>query len=1314
MYINRFVLFILLIIVGSNSFAFDKTRSVTYTVEDGLNRNIVNCFIQDKYGYGWTGTSNGLSRFDGYAFKHYSNLDNYNINSMVIDNESRLWVSANYGLYLYDYISDSFDLIYKGYTHKLSIYDNELYFLIAKKLFKLDDNYNPIKVSNDKISTYLVTDEGIWYSARKKGLQLLNVEDSKVNNRHFKVISRVGDKIILATFTGDLFVRYSSGQIKKIRIGNQGEIKDVKQVNGDIWIATNGNGIVVLDDSLRIKDHIYADINENSSIRSNSINNIYFKDDIVWISQHGGGLTSLSPGSSTFSDYITKNLPKNSSVTNQGYGIYVGDSTCLLGTDYGLSKWNFITNKFVNFDVEKFKKELKGAKIRSIVKDNDYYFIATYDGLLGKYNEDLSLIKTYNLFAKEKGVSYKQEQKINQIFKIRDGKFLIASLVTRNNFILFDSRTEEYKTIGLSSGPVKIQVSSIRRNQSGDIIVLLNRFGLYKYSEEDNSIANLFSKTDKAFNYVLNDFYQDKNGNYYLATKKFGLVKVSTRGDVLRRWTIEDGLNSNTLLRIENNKDKELWISGISGIAKLDLATEKLQLFDNRNGMSANEFSPHSSSKFIDNKFIFGNSSGFTIINPSKVVQDTSKLRVIISDIEFQNNSIKNLKGEKYLKKALEETTEITLPIHRNSFTIKFFAKDNDFTKHNNFAYRLEGLQDEWIYLGDNNHITYTNLSPGAYNFHVKSTNKSNIWNDEYTKLSIIILPPWYQTWWSYLIYFIFLVSIIYFSFSFYRRRLKLKLELDMANFEVEKEHELTEKKMSFFSSISHDLKTFATLISAPVNDLLSMGGLDSDKLKKLNVIKRNAEMLYKLNIELLEYRKITKNKLTLKVHKVDLIPIVRNIFQNFSQECISKNIDYNLDISSYTFDGDDVYVDVEKVERILLNLLSNAIKFTDKGGKVSVEIKSSIGSDEKRSIEIVVSDTGIGFDTKEAKKIFDGFYQVNNSSKQFGGVGIGLYIVKELTNLHHGDISVVSTIGEGSIFTVKLPVGIESFDSSEISTKAWMGKINSSESSAVNIGEIVKNTDVEVPKKKYNQYSIVIVEDNKDLRTYLQDHFSNKNTVFAAKDGKEGLELIKSKNPDIIISDIDMPVMNGYEMCDLVKKDFNTSHIPFILLTGNTELEDKLKGMYYGADNYITKPFEISYVDAVVYSLIDNRFKLREKFMGIEPISSDEKMSAHDIDFINKFKELILENISNPELNIDILVKHFAVSRSQLNRKVKDLVGTTPSNYVKTIRLRKAYELLKEKGSRVSDIAYKTGFSDPNYFTLCFKKEFGKNPSKV
>ncbi len=740
------------------------------------------------------------------------------------------------------------------------------------------------------------------------------------------------------------------------------------------------------------------------------------------------------------------------------------------------------------------------------------------------------------------------------------------------------------------------------------------------------------------------------------------------------------------------------------------MKTEQIQIFNYQHGLASNEFLPRTSTVTPDKKIIFGNSEGFTLIDPAQLVADTSKSEVIISDINFHNQSIKGLDNEKYLKLPLEETKDIKLPFKRNSFTISFFTHDNFLPKYNNFEYRLVGLEEYWIYLGANNETTYTNLSPGKYTFQVRSTNKSNLWNEKPTMLYIQILPPWYLTWIAFVSYFVFIVAILILVFRIYANRVEMKKEVEISQFKVKSEHELTEKKLAFFTNISHDLKTPLTLISAPINDLLQSDNLDNDQVRKLDVAKRNTARLYKLISDLVDFRKLTQQQLPLQVQSTDLKPVIENIFESFSLECKKRDLDFTFQFNL----TDKVFVDVRKIEKILWNLLANAIKFTPDSGKIWLTINSEYNGNGMY-LKLEVGDTGKGISEKEKKKIFDRYYQVQKSENiRFEGSGLGLSIVSDLVKIHHGEIEVKSEQNVGSVFSVTIPAEIKHYSEHEkMASFTPEKRLIKTETDIDIAGE--REFENTTNTNKYNLPKILIVEDNKELLDYLVSHFCKSFKVFHAFDGRQGLELANVKEPDLIITDVQMPVMDGFEFSKKIRENYNLSHTPIIILTANNTTEMKIEGLTSGADSYVTKPFEIQYLDAVAKALLDNRKRAKEKFMGIEPIKEKfEKYSTTDIEFINNLKEFIFENITNENLNIELISKHFSISRTQLNRKIKALTNSTPNNYIRAIRLKKAYELIKSQRVRVAEAAYATGFTDPNYFTFCFKKEFGENPSKI
>jgi len=1299
-------LILLIIPVPSLGGAKENTKAVYFTDKEGLPRNMVSCFVQDKYGYGWVGTGNGISRFDGYNFIGYKSLKGQFINTMILDSNNNLWIGTDAGLFQYDRLNDSFTKIMDGYTKKLSEYKSNIYFLLVNRLVKIDSNDTTV-YEIEGISNYEITNEGIWYST-SKGLYLLNSETIYLDNRTIALIRKIDDVLWIACRNGALYY-LKEGTIKMTSIVNHYNILDIEKIDDQIWIATDGGGIIILDQKYEEKRRLAKD-NENALISSNSIYDISLGlDNTVWISTYGAGLILLTGENKAYSNITPIPGNSNSLVDKEGVSICVDRNHYYFGTNYGFSVWDKRTNKYTNFDSEVLEKQINGRKVTAINKDqNNNLWVGTYDGLIGKYSSELKLLDTYHICSEEKT----EMQQIVVIYTLDKDNLLIGTHYRDKSLLRYNTKTQKVEPVQLEIKPqnkFNFQVNNIRVNKFGEIVVLVRNLGIFLYDKATNSLENFLPDITNRISFRLNDFYQDRTGNYWFATQTDGLVKLSSDGRVFDKWTMQDGFPTNTLISLESINDTVLWISTIDGLCRFNIQNNQIQIFNYRHGLASNEFLPRTSTVTPDKKIIFGNSEGFLVIEPDKLIQDTSKSDVVISDFTFHNQSIKKLEKEKYLEKPLEETSELRLPYKKNSFTISFFTRDNHLPKYNNYAYMLKGLEDDWIYLGENNHTTYTNLSQGKYTFMVKSTNKDNIWNEYPTKIEIIILPPWYASWIAILTYIIFTFSVFILFFRIYHKRLQLKKDLEISEYKVKTEHELTEKKLAFFTNISHDLKTPLTLISAPLSDLIQSNNLQIEQYRKLEIINRNSRRLYKLISDLIDFRKITQNQLPLKTEIIDLNPVIENIYEAFQAESEKKDIDFTFDVEVKSM----VCVDTRKIEKILWNLLSNAIKFTNIGGKIWLFVHET-QEENSRFLNLVVRDTGEGFSESEKDRIFDRFYQIGKTKNlQIEGSGIGLSIVNDLVKLHHGSINVDSIPGRGTTFKITIPCDPCSYSEIEKQSKEVSSSEETDELS--NEQEYTFQQEVDSEKNKYNLPRLLIVEDNLELLDYLGSHFKNGYKLKKAINGKEGLAVASETEPDIIITDVTMPVMNGQEFCRKLRDNFNTSHIPVIMLTANTEIEQKIEGLSSGADIYVTKPFEIKYLDALVQSLLQNRRRVREKFLGIEPVDDDHKIiSGNDIQFFNELKNLILSNITNENLNIDLLSDHFSISRTQLNRKIKALSGLTPNNYIKNIRLRKAYELIKQKGMRVSEAAYQTGFTDPNYFTICFKKEFGENPSTI
>lgn len=1302
----------IIVISYQPTFSREREKYLYYSDVDGLPRNIITCIEQDKYGYTWVGTGNGISRFDGNDFITYDQLKGQIINSLLVVNND-LWVASDQGFYSYNRIYDNFEIKYKGNINAISTYSNEIYFGGWSRIMKLDSLGVTEVIRDSDIQCFVVTNEGFWLGKNIDGAKLISRHDTNhikktlLKGKSVSVIQEIDGTIFFGCSNGELFVYKPDGSKSKIAIENHHSIKEIIKIDNEIWVATDGNGIIILDEKLNCRKSLNREYSKNSKFKSNSIYDVYRGDNNeVWIATYGAGLICLMEDTSPFENIIPEPGNQNSLVAKEGVLAFQKDSKIYFGTNYGLSVLEEKTGDFTHLLMARLKTEIKGSKVLAMNTDQqNNFWIGTYDGLLGKYNSELKFIQSYQPCGNEAT----DMQRIIFLHKYTNNNLLIATHYRDRSLLNFNLKTETFTPMSAlidGNSGTSFQLMSLRENQEGETLALLKYDGLYTVNPEKNILENNLPEINKRITFSLFDFYHDTKGYYWFATQAQGLIRMSEDGREFDKWTTEQGLPTNTLLRIESTDDKYLWISTIAGLCRFEMETGEVLIFNHEHGLSGNEFSIRASTTTDDGRIIFGSNAGFTIVDPKKVQPDISETKVIISDITFHNQSIKKVTDKPVLIHPLEETREIRLPFKRNSFTIHFFSKDKDLPKYNNYAYRLLGLEENWIYLGETRHTTYTNLSSGKYTFEVKSTNKSNVWSSSPTQLIIQINPPWYLSWYAMVGYAVFIIGIIMGGMYFYAYRIKMKKEVEMSEFKVEAEHEMTERKLAFFTNVSHDFKTPLTLINAPLRDLMDSEYLNDEQRSKLQVIYKNSGRLYKLISDLLDFRKLTQKQMPLMVKKTNIKKLIENNCAAFHEEYLAKAINFvcNIDIEY------EVFVDSPKIEKILWNLLSNAIKFTPKDGEIYLNA-DIIKVDGKDHLRILLKDTGIGISAENTQKIFDRFYQAPNGKNNVPeGTGIGLSIVKDLVEIHHGKIELISAPGIGSTFVVSFPSKKEYYSIQEIDHSAEREEIPFAE-------EQSNKLSLQAQKKqtRYNLPKILLAEDNIELLDYLAGHFEKNFKVYKATDGEEGLQIAKEKNPDIIVTDVLMPNMNGYEFCQKIKQQFETSHIPVVMLTANGTVEHEIEGLEKGADSYISKPFNIKLLDTTIVSILENRKNIRKRFMEIQEDGDNKiKLTSKDIEFIEELKLFIETNIGNSKLNVALLSKHFAISKSHLNRKIKSLAGQTPNNLIRSIRLKKAYEIIKKNGVRVSEAAFMVGFTDPNYFTICFKNEFGENPSQI
>ncbi|MEJ2052733.1 MAG: ATP-binding protein [Calditrichaceae bacterium] len=826
--------------------------------------------------------------------------------------------------------------------------------------------------------------------------------------------------------------------------------------------------------------------------------------------------------------------------------------------------------------------------------------------------------------------------------------------------------------------------------------------------------------------------YEDSNNNIWAGTES-GLNLFNREDSTFSYYQESDGLPNNTIKGICEDDEGNLWLSTNFGLSKFINGINhpqkaKFKNYNISDGLQGNEFNNRSVCKGQDGMLYFGGNNGFNAFKPEDIEQNLEFPKVILTNFLIFNKPVEIGGKDSPLQKHISLCNELGLSYNHSVFSIEYAALNFLKPDRNNYAFMLEGFDNNWNYVGNQRLATYTNLDAGEYIFKVKASNNEGIWNDAATTLKIIIVPPWWETSWAYFLYFIIAFTILYTIWRFQLNKARIKHELILEQQHAEKLQELNRMKSRFFSNITHEFRTPLTLIMGPVKQFLSEGVQDNFK-DKCRMIIRNSEKLYQLINQLLELNKLEAGYIRLKARKVNIIPRLEKIILTFSALMDAENIKFQFIVIRDPSQHDEalnIYIDPDKFDKIISNLLTNAIKFTPENGRIELilkeyrnhEIDNILSDYQDGSIEIIVKDTGKGIPEENLQKIFDRFYQVDTySTSGIVGTGIGLSLVKELVELHHGNIKAESVTGQGTTFTVRLFLGSDHLKPEEIVIPL---EKQTPDKNLV-ISKYLRSQEEQLPSRSETNINVIskngshilIVEDNIDVLKYLNDSLNNKYHIIKARTGREGIKKAVKHIPDLIVSDIMMPNMDGYEFCRQIKGDERTSHIPIIFLTARASKESKIKGLKTGADDYIGKPFEIKELEARIQNLIEQRQRLKAKFnrkAGLRPEEITE--SSLDKKFLEKALAIIEENISDPEFGVERFAREMALSRVQLYRKVRALTGQTASEFIRTVRINRAAQLLKQKTDNIGQIAFFVGFNSPSYFSKCFYKQFGIYPS--
>jgi len=753
-----------------------------------------------------------------------------------------------------------------------------------------------------------------------------------------------------------------------------------------------------------------------------------------------------------------------------------------------------------------------------------------------------------------------------------------------------------------------------------------------------------------------------------------------------------NGLSNNNVLTILEDDTHTLWLGTANGIARAFISGRNNDLrlqfrnYDERDGLQGREFNENAAWKTRRGELIFGGANGFNIINPLAISHNTIVPEVVLTDLRVFDKSPQPgevINNRVLLNTTISDVKEITLKYRENIFSLEFAALNYANPEKDQYAYKLEGFNNDWLITdGTQRKVTYTNLDPGKYTFRVKASNGDGVWNEKGAALQITILPPFWRTVPAFILYALLIIAILFIARRLTIQRAHMRFQLAQQKKEAERVHELDLMKLKFFTNVSHE----------------------SEQKKQYQLIYRNARRLLALVNQLLDFRKLEMQELRLYPSVGDIVSFVKEISYSFTDMAGTKNIHFSFTTSIESL---HISFDPDKLERILFNLLSNAFKFTPEHGTIQVMLdQQAVTANNKQNnyVSIKVKDSGIGIPAEEHEKIFERFFQHNVPGSILNqGSGIGLAISKEFARLHQGTISVESEPGKGTCFTVLLPVN----------TTAAENNIPANDEAVATTNEEQEGT-AKNEKAARKKPVILIVDDNEDIRFYLKDNLRRTYTVYEAVNGAEGWEKTRQYHPDLVVSDVMMPVMDGLELCRKIKHDTSTSHIPVILLTARSAEEPKLEGFQVGANDYVTKPFSFEMLQSRIKNLLSQADAMRKLFQKqVEVNPTEISITSVDEQFLRQALEAVEKNISDPDFSVEDLSRALHMSRVALYKKLLALTGKSPLDFIKSIRLKRAARLLEKSQCTVSEIAYEVGFNNPKYFARTFRKEFGVLPSE-
>lgn len=1338
---RRFIIYIIIFFVSiSSAFSINYTaeRFQKFGMNDGLPSNIVFDITQDNFGYIWCATDEGVCRFDGINFIGLSELGDTSFiaGQQALDvycEDCYVYIGTKHGLLVYNQES-GFSNLYRVSDKKMMVRsiikrkeggvwvatygDGVFSFDINSGSFtKLDYNY-----SDNRVLRLFETKDGFLYiGTHFGGLDVLNLKDNIVKNYSKTKGNIVDDQVetIYEDSYGNIWVGTWGGLVrfnkdkKNFETFDNLDFKKAKVncieelVPGELWVGTEYFLASIKydkDDALNEDfdvDFIYES-NDDGGLSYKTIRSIYADShNNLWVATYGGGINFSNKSKQKF-NYIRSG--KNAISYNHVSSFCEDNKGNLwITTDGGgINYWDFKSNDFLEITSENLRYNLSdNAVLCSLIDSDNDLWIGTYNCVLNRMKNGTDRFLHYKNDPNNPNTLMNSD--VICLFEDSDKNIWIGQ---RDGLSYFDKKLNKITTIG----HFKWKSVTCVREHNG-FLYIGTTDGIFKYDVKNDSLLII---DNKLIGIPINTFLFDKNGQMWIGTDGFGLYKYDFVRTELFLVSNENDIKSRIIKSLVIC-DEYLLAFTSRELVKRNLKTGLTEVYTASDGLQPGSFMLNAGLLMKNGAVVVGGTEGMNIFYPKEIHKDNEQPKIVFTKFSLFNKEIKpkcGIEPDSFNVKNINYANNIYLKYNEDLFSIGYLGINYAHPELIQYAYRMEGVDKSWNFVGNMRSATYRNLYPGEYVFKVLASSPSGYFDyNKAREIHIYVAPPFWLTWWAFVIYAILFVVAVYGAWNIAMIKVRTREKINNERLEKQKQEELYQSKLQFFANASHELKNPLTLILAPLEKLLSIE-VDDKKNYWLSVIKSNTMRVIKNLNGILDIRKIDYGQMTLKVRETEILPIVLDICKTFEEYKNEKNIELIVNCPSLVG-----YLSHDFFDKIIYNLLSNAFKYVGCNGLIQLDITEENINAEKK-IQIIISDNGIGIAKNDLKKIFDCFYQIElkDNNIVYPGSGIGLYLVKSLVKLHRGTISVESELNVGTKFTIILPFDKKSYKKEEFDNETehikdvvdYCSKINSCN---------IENLNLKSPSSKY---TVLVADDEKDIREFLYSELVSEYEVLIASNGKEAFELALEHIPDLIISDVIMPECDGIQLCQNLKGNINTSHIPVILLTAKDTHEDRLNGLEVGADSYIPKPFDIRHLHIRIEQLIKTREVLKEKYMKkISLVSKNfteeenNDSASYDDMLIQKIIQYINENISDGNLNGESIANNVGMSRMNLHRKLKALVGMSAGDFIRTIRLENAKKELTLNQKSVSEISYDSGFSSPSYFYTCFLKKYGISPTE-